>query len=309
MLDWDDLRYFLAIDAHGSLSAAARDLGVAQSTVGRRLASLEASLGVRLLNRTPDGYVLTVAGYDVREKARRLEEEAQALERSVGGRDTRVSGLVRITCAEAIAAHILAPSFATLHEGHADMIVELIPHPGELSLSMREAELSVRITQPTQHDLLIRRLGSIAFGFYASSDYLEQHGAPKAEEGCAGHRLIRQLNDIEDGPQFGWLADRTSRARTVFRTSSHEAAVLAAVRGSGLACLARFRADREAGLVRLSASKEPPSAGIWLTVHKDNRNTARIRTVMTHIVDSVRAFHKELMPEGSADPDALSDGS
>src|SRR5258708_11848072 len=98
MLDWDDLRFFLAIARHGSLSAAAKDLHVAQSTVGRRLASLEASLGVRLLNRTPEGYVPTPAGHDVREQAERLEAEALSVERNVGGLDTRLAGLVRVTC-------------------------------------------------------------------------------------------------------------------------------------------------------------------------------------------------------------------
>ena len=309
MLDWDDLRIFLAIQRHGNLSAAARKLGVAQSTVGRRLASLETSLGVRLLDRTPEGYVLTLAGHDVRERAERLAQEARALERTVGGLDTRIAGLVRITCAEAIAAHVLAPSFASFQHDNPDILVELVPHPKEVSLSMREAELSVRITQPSQHDLVIRRVGSLAFGLYASSSYLKQHGDLNADEGCANHNLIRQLNDVESGPQFGWLADLTSRARVVFQTSSHEAAVLAAAQGSGLACLARFRADREEVLVRLSPPTEPPTASIWLTVHKDNRDTARIRTVMTHIIDHLRALREELAPEGSLASDPQSDGS
>ena len=309
MLDWDDLRFFLSIQRHGSLSAAARELGVAQSTVGRRLASLETSLGVRLLDRTPDGYVLTRAGHDVREKAQRLEVEARALERSVGGQDTRLSGLVRVTCAEAMAAHILAPSIAAFHHEHADVLVELIPDPRELSLSMREAELSVRLTQPSQHDLVIRRIGSMAFGLYASPDYLQRHGSVDFEQKCAGHILVRQLNDVENGPQFGWMADATARAKVVFQTSSHEAAVSAALKGSGLACLARFRADREAGLVHLGPLTQPPTAGIWLVVHKDSRDTARIRAVMTHIIDCVRGLRVSLMPVGSDESDPLRDGS
>jgi DNA-binding transcriptional LysR family regulator len=135
MLDWDDLRFFLTLTRTGSLSAAARDLRVAQSTVGRRLASLEASLGVRLLNRTPDGYLPTLAGEEVRVQAERLEAEALSLERIVGGRDTRLAGLVRVTCAETIASHILAPCFGALHAEHPDMMVELISNARELSLA------------------------------------------------------------------------------------------------------------------------------------------------------------------------------
>lgn len=309
MLDWDDLRYFLAIDRHGSLSAAARELGVAQSTVGRRLESLEKSLGVRLLDRTPDGYVLTIAGHDVRERAQRLDAETRTLERTISGHDQREVGLVRITCAEAIAGHILAPSLAKLHQVHPDILVELIPNPKDVSLAMRDAELSVRITQPTQHDVVIRRIGSLAFGLYASPSYLERHGDVTATDGCANHHMIRQLNDVESGPQFGWLADLTSRAKVVFQTSSHEAALLAAVQGSGLVCLARFRADKEAGLVRLIPPREPPTAGIWLSVHKDSRNTARIRTVMTHIVETVGVLRDQLKPAGAIDNDPLTDGS
>jgi DNA-binding transcriptional LysR family regulator len=296
MLDWDDLRFFLALARQGSLSAAARELHVAQSTVGRRLASLEASLGVRLLNRTPDGYVPTLAGQDVRDQAERLETEALALERHVGGRDTRLAGLVRVTCAETVATHILAPCFATLHRQHPDIVIELIPNPRELSLSMREADISVRLRRPDQHDLVVRRIGSMGFGLYASPDYLERHGELDVEGGCPGHRLITQLEDIQDATQTGWLTDLAPRARLAMQTSSHEAALVAAMHGGGLACLARFRADREEGLTRLAVPSPIPSAVIWLVVHRDNRQTPRIRVALTQVTEWVRRLADQLLP-------------
>jgi DNA-binding transcriptional LysR family regulator len=311
MLDWDDLRFFLAIVRHGNLSAAARELNVTQPTVGRRLASLESSLGVRLLSRTPDGYVLTLAGQDVRAKAERLETEAHALERTVGGRDTRLQGTVRVTCAETMAAHVLAPCFAALQRQHTDILVELIPDARELSLSMREAELSVRLTQSEQHDLVVRRIGSLAFGLYASREYIGRYGEPELEDGCRGHHVIGQFNDVENAPQFDWLSAATSHARLVFQTNSHEAAVSAALHGAGLACLARFRADHEDALVRLLPGKAAPSTGIWLVVHKDNRDTPRIRAVMTHIATSVGALRGRLFPDGTDDlvpHDGVTDG-
>lgn len=296
MLDWDDLRFYLALARHGSLSSAAKVLHVAQSTVGRRLTSLEASLGVRLLNRTPDGYVPTLAGQDVRAQAERLEAEALALERSVSGRDTRLAGLVRVTCAETVATHILAPCLATLHTKHPDIMIELIPNPRELSLSMREADISVQLKQPDQHDLVVRRIGNLAFGLYAGPDYLERHGELDVEGGCAGHTLVTQLEDIQDATQTGWLTELAPRARVGMQTSSHEAAVSAALHGGGLACLARFRADREEGLTRLAVPSPIPSAGIWLVVHRDNRQTPRIRVVLTHITEYVRRFGDKLLP-------------
>jgi len=301
MLDWDDLRFYLALVRHGSLSSAAKVLHVAQSTVGRRLTSLEASLGVQLLNRTPDGYVPTLAGLDVREQAERLETEALALERSVGGRDTRLAGLVRVTCAETVATHILAPCFASLQTRHPDIMIELIPNPRELSLSMREADISVRLKRSDQHDLVVRRIGSIAFGLYASAEYVARLGGPDFDEGCPGQYLVTQLEDIQDATQTGWLTDLAPRARIAMQTSSHEAAVSATVYGGGLACLARFRADQEAGLVRLPAPSPVPSAGIWLLVHRDNRETPRIRVALTHITEYVRSRHDSLNPADSAD--------
>jgi DNA-binding transcriptional LysR family regulator len=220
MLDWDDLRFFLALARHGTLSAAAKVLHVSQSTVGRRLNSLEATLAVRLLNRTPDGYVPTLAGLEVREKAERLEAEAIALERDVTGRDTRLRGLVRVTCAETLAAHVLAPSFAKLHAQHPDIMIELIPNPRELSLAMREADISLRMRQPEQHDLVVRRIGGIAFGIYATPEYLQDHGDLDFEDGCSGHRLIIQLDDTQEMTQSAWLADMASRATALLQTSS-----------------------------------------------------------------------------------------
>ncbi len=304
MLDWDDLRFFLALVRHGSLSAAAKELHVAQSTVGRRLASLEASLGVRLLNRTPDGYVPTQAGDGVRAHAQRLEAEALTLERAVGGRDARMAGLVRVTCAETVADHILAPGLATLHLIHPDIMVELIPNPRELSLSMREADISVRLRQPDQHDLVVRRIGTIAFGLYASPSYLERHGTLDIADGCSGHHLVTQLEDIQDATQTEWLTDLAPRARVAIQTSSHEAALSAAAHGGGLACLARFRADAESGLRRLSVPDRIPTARIWLVVHRDNRQTPRIRVALTHIIECVRRLGPILYPADAEQEDA-----
>jgi DNA-binding transcriptional LysR family regulator len=296
MLDWDDLRFFLALARHGTLSSAAKALHVAQSTVGRRLTSLEAGLGVRLLNRTPEGYLPTLAGLELRAKAERLEVEILSVERDLSGRDTNLVGLVRVTCAETVAAHILAPSFAELRARHPDIMIELIPNPRELSLSMREADISVRLTLPEQHDLIVRRIGHIAFGLYASPGYLAAHGDLHADDGCAGHDIITQLDDNQEMTQTQWLTDLASRARVAMQTSSHEAAVVAAAHGGGLACLACFRADCEAQLVRLDVPSQAPNADIWLLVHKDNRDNPRIRIALTHITECVHRLHDKLEP-------------
>lgn len=297
MIDWDDLRFFLALTRHRTLSAAAKALNVAQSTVGRRLTSLEASLGVRLLNRTPDGYVPTLAGQDVSETVERLEIGVLALERTIGGRDTRLAGVVRVTCAEVVGLHLLAPGLTSLHTLHPDIMIELIPNPPELSLAKREAEISVRLRQPEQHELVVRRIGTLAFGLYASPAYLERHGELDLADGCAGHHLITQIEDVQNIAQTGWLTDLAPRARVAMQTSSHETAFVAALHHGGLACLARFRADPEPGLISLTLPSPVPSAGIWLVVHKDNRDIPRIRIVLTRITENVRSLGSRLKPD------------
>ncbi|WP_131113681.1 LysR family transcriptional regulator [Lichenihabitans psoromatis] len=299
MLDWDDLRFFLSIARSGSLSSAAKHLHVAQSTVGRRLASLESSLGVRLLNRTPDGYVTTMAGNDIHKQAERVEAEALALERQVVGRDTRMAGLVRVTCAETIASNLIAPCLGTFPDLQPDIMIDLIPNPRELSLSMREADISIRLRHPDQHDLIVRRIGTLAFGLYASPGYLERHGECDYDAGCAGHRLITQLEGIQDATQTDWLAELAPRARVAMQTSSHAAALAAARQGGGLASLVRYCGDNDPGLVRLRTPPLPskiPSTGIWQVVHKDNRDTPRIRAALNHITKWVRQRSDELDP-------------
>ena len=296
MLDWDDLRFFLAVARHGNLTAAARELRVAQSTVGRRLASLETGLGVRLLHRTPDGYVLTLAGEGVRGQAERAEAEILGVERTVGGRDAGLEGVVRVTCTETFAAHVLAPCFAALQTRHPGILVELMPSARPLSLSMREADLAVRLARPNQHDLVVRRLGRVAFGLYAAPAYLERYGEPDFEAGCPGHRLMTLVGDEDRDAQARWTAELAPRAGLGLQTNSHEALLSAARSGGGLACLARFRADPEVGLRRLATPVPPPVTDIFLVVHRDSRGTPRIRAALSAVAEAVKTISAMLDP-------------
>ena len=136
MLDWDDLRFFLAVARHRTLAVAAKHLHVTQSTVSRRLASLQEGMGVRLLQRTADGYLLTLAGESIR---------ALSVERAVAGQDVRLDGLVRVAGAQMLTSHLLAPSYAALHGLHPGILIEALPSlPGE-PLATQDADIAVRL--------------------------------------------------------------------------------------------------------------------------------------------------------------------
>lgn len=297
MLDWDDLRFFLAIARTGSLSAAARELRVTQSTVGRRLASLESGLGARLLHRTPEGYVPTLAGEAILGQVERVEAEALAVERAVGGRDAQLQGVVRVAAAETLASHVLAPSLCALHEDHPDISFEMLANVRHLSLAMREADIAVRLTRFEQHDLVVRRAGAMAYGLYASPGYLDRHGEPDFGAGCPGHRLVTGLDGSEVPQIAGWLAEAAPRAGVALKADSPETQLQAAICGAGMACLARLRADTAGDrLRRLHPPKGPDPVDIWLAVHKDNRRVSRIRLVLDAIATALRERARDLEP-------------
>jgi DNA-binding transcriptional LysR family regulator len=304
LLDWNDLRFFLAIARTGSLSAAARELRVTQSTAGRRLASLEAGLGARLLHRTPEGYVPTLAGEAILGQVERVEAEALAVERAVGGRDAQLEGVVRVTAVETLASFVLAPSFCALQLRSPEVTIELLASVRHLSLAMREADVAVRLSRFEQHDLVARRIGRIGHGLYASAAYLERHGEPDFAAGCPGHRLVTGLGGAEVPQLAGWLAEVAPRAGVALKTDSPEAQRQAALCGEGMACLARMRGDAAGDrLRRLRPPHGAPSIDIWLAVHKDNRRTPRVRLVLDAVATVVRERSGELdPPDGSPEP-------
>src|ERR1700730_16698361 len=153
---WDDVRFFLAVARAGSLSGAARALGVGHVTVGRRITLLEKQLGVTLLNRTPDGFVTTPAGEAILRQCAAMESAAMDLERIVAGRDALLTGSVRVTTTEGLAYQLVAPAIAALRETHPGLRVELIAGVCSLAIARREAGLAVRFARPQASDLLCR---------------------------------------------------------------------------------------------------------------------------------------------------------
>jgi len=296
MLDWDDLRFFLAIARHGTLSAAAKHLHVTQSTVGRRLASLQAGMGVRLLQRSADGYVLTLAGESIRENVEHVEAEALSVERAVAGHDLRLEGQVRVASSQFITSHLLAPCFAALHARHRGILIECYPNLPGGPLATHDADIGVQLRRFEHQDLVVRSVGALAFGLYACVAYLARYGEPDVESGCPGHQLITLLNDGELSAQAAWLDQHAGRAQVVLKADSYETQHWSVACGGGLALLPRFRADAEPALRRIRTLTPVPGAEIWLGVHRENRATPRVRTVLDCIAETVRSRAAVLNP-------------
>ena len=300
MLDWDDLRFFLAVARHGTLAGAAKHLHVTQSTVSRRIAAMQDGMGVRLLQRTPDGYVLTLAGESIRQHVERVESETQLVESAVAGLDARLAGMVRVSSSQVLTSHLLAPCFAALHARHPDILIEALPDLVGRPLTTREADVVLALRRFEHHDLVARSIGHLAFGLYACVSYLASHGEPDLGSGCNGHRLITLVDDQVLPEQAGWLAEHAGRAQVVLRADSYETQHWSANCSGGLALLPRFRADGEPALRRIATPVPVPSAEIWLGAHQENRLVPRVRAVLDCIAEAVRGKAAMLNPPQAA---------
>ena len=296
MLDWDDLRFFLIVARHKTLAEAAKYLNVTQSTVGRRVAALQQSMDVRLLDRTPSGYVPTPAGQSILAHIERVEAETLAVERAVKGLDTRLEGLVRVAGSQMLTSHVLAPSFAALQGAYPDIVIEAVPETGVASPAQGDADVVVRLRRFDEQHLIVRNIGTIAFGLYACVAYLARHGEPTFGDGLAGHRLITLLNDHDLSAQEAWLMENAGQAKVTFKADSHETQYWAAYCSGGLAVLPRFRADAEPALQPIATPTPVPPANVWLGVHRDSRATPRVRVVLDCIAEAIRIRAANLNP-------------
>ncbi|MBA3394996.1 MAG: LysR family transcriptional regulator [Deltaproteobacteria bacterium] len=285
MPDWEDMRYALAVVREGTLSAAAKTLGVTQPTVGRRITSCEQRLGARLFERTPAGFALTQIGRRILRHIEQMETEALSIERSATGTDDGLRGIVRITASEWLCVRLLGVAVAPLMDRNAGLLVELIADARHLNLVRREADLTVRPSAFEQQTMFQRPLGRIELGWYASSSYVARAGETFTRHGD-GHSIISLVDDIGDIVR-PWVEAHASRARVVARTNGREQMATLAAAGVGAACLPRIMGDAMPGLRRLEVVVPLPSRKLWLGVHRDMRAVPRVRATIDALATAV----------------------
>jgi DNA-binding transcriptional LysR family regulator len=283
-MDWDDFRVLLAIARERTLSGAARRLGVDQSTIGRRLATLEQAANARLFDRTPEGYVLTVAGEAVLPSIEEIEGAAIAVERRLVGHDLRLEGRVRVALSDSFAVWFVLPRLHALYAQHPGVHVELVTGNQPVDLARREADISVRMAKPEQPNLIARRIGRAAWALYASERYLEARGVPDVEAGLPGHDVIGFETELRRTAGAGWLRDHGEHARVAFSTNSLLTLAAAVETGLGVSPLPCLYGDVQPGLRRLPGGIIGHHE-IWLVVHPDVRPSARVRLVMAYLTE------------------------
>lgn len=287
--NWDDLRFFLAVARTGSLSAAARALAVNHSTVFRRIGALEEGVSARLFERRARGYALTAVGERMLTIAEQVEDDILALSRTVLGADTSLRGPVRVATVDELLA-LIAPRLYRFYERYPDIELEVSAEPRIVSLTRREADVALRPGgRPDEPDVVGRRLCGLAAAVYASPAYIARHGQPERDHDLDEHRFVGMASSSVRVSMSRMLRELVAEPRIAFRANNMLGQLAGARAGFGLAILPCFMGDPEPGLVRVVDPDPDHVAGVWLLIHGDLRQTARVRALVDFLADVVSA--------------------
>jgi DNA-binding transcriptional LysR family regulator len=283
-IGWELYRSFLGVLKEGSLSGAARALGVAQPTIGRHIAALEKSLGLALFTRSPTGLLPTESALALQTHAESMESTAAALERTAASQGAGVKGVVRITASEVIGVEVLPPLVARLRHEHPDLKIELLLTNRVQDLLRREADIAVRMTHPKQETLIARRIGRIEVGLHATRQYLADCGAPGSVAELGQHTLIGFDQETAFIRSARKHAPLLNREKFSLRTDS-DLAQLALIRaGAGIGICQVPIAKRSDSLVRVLPRQVALYLETWITMHEDLRNRPSCRVTFEALV-------------------------
>jgi DNA-binding transcriptional LysR family regulator len=280
---WDELRTFLEVVRDGSLSGAARRLGIAQPTVGRHIDALEAALGVALFARSPRGLAPTAAALNLAPHVEAMSAASAALGRAAAGEGSVDRGVVRVTASEIVGCEVLPAIFATFRRDHPGIAIELALTNRNEDLSRRDADIAVRMLRPTQSSLVARRIGSTRIGLFARRDYIASFGGPSSIAELAKHRLIGFDRDDRSFRATGADAEQISRDSFGFRCDSDLAQLAALRAGVGIGGCQENIARRSPELVRVLPDQFAFALEIWLVMHEDVKGTPRVRLLFDHL--------------------------
>jgi DNA-binding transcriptional LysR family regulator len=277
MFDWNDLRFFLELSRSGRLVDAGRRLRMDHTTVGRRIAALEASIGAR-------GYALTEAGQRLLAHAEAMETQSIAAQSELSGQDAQLSGVVRLATPEAFGSHFLSPRLGVLLSRHPGLEIELVAETRPLSLSKREADLAVMLRPPETGRLLTTKLCRYRLSLYAAPSYLATRAPLRNIADLAGHDVVTYVDDLLQIPELRSTLEVLRPGHARFRSTSVQAQTAAVRAGLGIGLLHDFAVAHDPGLVRLLPAEVAVWRDLWLVIHEDLRPAARIDVTRQFLV-------------------------
>lgn len=287
---WEWYRTFLKVMETGSLSAAARAMGLTQPTVGRHIDNLETALGLKLFVRSFDGFAPTDAALELKPYAAGVAATTAALRRVASSHGTGVRGTVRLTASEIISIEVLPPILTALRNEHPELTIELMVSDRADDLLHREADIAVRMFRPVQDALVAKHLGGIEVGLHAHKRYLAARGTPKSLDALPDHALIGY--DVENAyvrqfqQRYPWFA----RAALAFRADSNLAQLAAIRAGFGIGICQSALAAKDASLVRVLPTEFSLTLDTWVAMHEDLRQSPRCMVTFAALVAGVGVY-------------------
>jgi DNA-binding transcriptional LysR family regulator len=296
MFDWDDLKPFLAVAHHGSTTAAARALGVDQSTVQRRLAELEKRIGQPLVQRHPSGYRLTAYGEELLPLAQSVERQVASLEEKIRLSAREVNGLLRLTCPEPLVTRITrSPLLDHLRARHPGLRVEFVITDHYVDLAQGEADVALRSGDTVDNKLIGRKVGESLWAVYAGREYAQKRGAPASVEATVGHDWVALDASMANHRSTQWLHKAVPNAPVVVTSGSILGMVHSAKANVGLAALPTALGDAEPDLVRLFGPV-PELTRIWrILTTRQLRRTPRVASFFEFMVQETATL-RPLLP-------------
>lgn len=277
-MNWDDLRFFLALAREGSVSGAGRTLEVKHTTVARRISALEAQLGSRLFDRMPSGYALTQVGENLLPHAQSMETLVAGADREVFGMDTELSGSLKLAASYDVFSRLITPRLQRFTQRYPNIEIELLSSTHLVDLNSRQADIALRLSPKPPEQLVGREIVALAHGIYASETYLK-NTPPSLQK----HQLI--LWGQDQNPD--WVKDHFPRARVALRVNEVVSMLDATVSGLGLARMPCYMGDSDPDLRRIDLPLTPSNWGVWVLSHPDLRASARVRACREFLIETI----------------------
>ncbi len=287
-MNWDDYRFFLAVARTGKLSLAGQQLGVDHATVGRRVKALEKSLAIHLFDRSPQGYSLTDEGHRLVNMAEGMETSAIAAQSEFSGDTDQVSGVVRVGAPEGMATSMLAECAVRLCEQHTKLELQIVAMPRTFSLSKREADIAIAVSNPTSGRLKFRKITDYTLHLYATRDYLESHPDIRDIADLQKVRGIGYVSDLIYDKELDYIPLISPDAKPYITSTSVHVQLEAALANGGLCVLHDFIARKYPQLVQVLPAEVSFTRTFWYIVHEDYAKLHRIKVVSDALIEHVK---------------------
>ena len=294
-MDWDGLRYFLAVARTSKVSEAGRRLGVEHSTVARRIRQLEQDMGTVLFDKSRrHGYVLTESGRDLLQHAEKMESELLQAQQVISVSEEDLTGNIRVATTEGFGVHVLTPLSVEFQNQYPKTTLEIMPFQRFVDQSRREADIFITIDRPLRGNYVYRLLTNYMLRLYAAPQYLKRHPAIRSVNDLSAHRFIDYVDEFIISDELKYLSDVIPDANVVFRSNSLLAQMQACVAGQAMAVLPCFMANEHPELQAVLADDIAIKRSFWMLYHEDLRLLKRIEQ-FTNFLKNKLELRQDLM--------------